>query len=105
MIKSFVEEILNEVGINYHYHHFEEEEAVAPPFICWIVPNSDNFVADGKVYHRADEVHIELYTDLKDFELEEKIEVVLEQREIPWEKSEVYIESEKLYETVYELKT
>lgn len=104
MEKSFVEKILDEVGITYSYHHFEEEEAVAPPFICWIVTNSDNFVADGKVYLRTDVVHIELYTDQKEFQLEEKVENVLEQKEIIWEKSEVYIESEQLYEVVYELK-
>lgn len=103
MTKEQVEEILEEVGIPYAYHHFEVEEAVAPPFICWLVPGTDNFAADGKVYFKADEVHIELYTDQKDFELEKRLEDILENQGIFWEKSEEYIEEEKMYEVLYEL--
>ena len=103
MAKELVEEILDEVGLPYRYHHFEAEEAVEPPFICWIVPGSGNFAADGKVYFQTDDVNIELYTDFKNFELEEKIEGVLDQKGIYWEKTEVYIESERLYEVIYEL--
>lgn len=103
MTKEKVEEILDEVGVEYRYHHFTEEEAVSPPFICWLVPGTDNFAADGKVYFKADEVHIELYTDQKDFDLEKRIETILDRREIFWEKSEEYIEEEMLYEVLYEL--
>ena len=103
MTKEQVEEILEEVGIPYAYHHFEVEEEVAPPFICWVIPGTDNFAADGKVYFKTDEVNIELYTDQKDFELEQRLEDVLEKWEIFWEKSEEYIEEEKMYEVLYEL--
>ena len=103
MTKELIEEILNMVGLPYRYHHFEEEEAVELPFICWIVPGSENFAADGKVYFKSDNVNIELYTDFKDFELEKAIENVLEQKGIFWEKTEDYIDSEKMYEVIYEL--
>ena len=103
MTKEVVEGILDEVGIGYAYHHFEPEEAIVPPFICWLVPGCDNFAADGKVFFSADEVHIELYTDRKDFELEKRVEGVLDGRGIYWEKTEEYIESEDLYEVLYVL--
>ena len=103
MTKEVVEGILDEVGIGYAYHHFEPEEAIAPPFICWLVPGCVNFAADGRVLFSADVVHIELYTDRKDFELEQRVEDVLDEREIYWEKSEEYIESEDLYEVLYVL--
>lgn len=103
MTKDKVESMLDKVGIPYRYHHFTVDEAVNPPFICWLVPGTDNFAADGKVFFHADRVHIELYTDQKDFELERKLEDILEQREIYWEKSETYIESENMYEVLYEL--
>ena len=45
---------------------------------------------------------MELYTDKKDPELEEKLEDILTAHEIPWEKSEVWIESEKMYEVLYQ---
>ena len=83
------------------YHHFAEGEAVEPPFICYLLPGSNNFSADGKVYHKINEVHIELYTDLKDLAVEQQLEDVLDEHEIFYNKSEVWIQSEKLYEVLY----
>ena len=45
-------------------------------------------------------MNVELYTDLKDPETE-KLEAVLDERGIFYEKTEVWIESEKLYEVLY----
>lgn len=98
-----IEDMLDEIGIPYAYHHFTTTKAVEPPFICWLTPGSNNFAADGMVYHRGMQLDIELYTDEKDQEMEERIEAVLDQHEIYWEKSEVYIESEKMYEVLYEM--
>ena len=68
--------ILNNIGIPYAYDHFAEGEAPDPPFICYLLPGSDNFSADGKVYHKFTEVRLELYTDLKDPEVEQNAEDV-----------------------------
>ena len=35
-------------------------------FVCYLLPGSDNFSADGKVYYRISEARVELYTDQKD---------------------------------------
>ena len=48
-------------------------------------------------------LNIELYTDEKDPELEDRVEAVLNAHEIFWNKSEVWIESEKLYEVLYQM--
>ena len=40
--------ILNEIGLPYAYDHFSEGESPNPPFICYLLPNSDNFAADGR---------------------------------------------------------
>ena len=93
--------ILDSIGIPYAYDHFAEGESPEPPFICYLLPASDNFVADGRAYFKIDEVHIELYTDRKDLSMEGKIEAVLDAHGIFYEKSEVWIESEKLYEVLY----
>ena len=50
----------------------------------------------------AGEEDIELYTDVKNPELEKQVESVLRKRKIYYKKSEVWIESEKLYEVLYE---
>ena len=94
-------QMLSEMQIPFAYHHFAEGEVVEPPFICYLLPGSNNFAADGKVYHKINEVHIELYTDLKDLAVEQQVEDVLDEHEIFYNKSEVWIKSEKLYEVLY----
>ena len=81
--------------------NYIENLELEPPFICYLLPGSNNFSADGKVYHKINEVHIELYTDLKDLAVEQQVEDVLDEYEIFYNKSEVWIESEKLYEVLY----
>ena len=94
-------QILNETQIPFAYHHFAEGESPEPPFICYLFPGSNNFSADGKVYYKINEVHIELYTDLKDLAVEQQLEDVLNEHGIFYNKSETWIESEKLYEVLY----
>ena len=48
-------------------------------------------------------LHIELYTDYKDVDLEEKVEAVLIGHGLFYDKSEVWISSEKLYEVLYQM--
>ena len=93
--------MLNETGIPFAYDHFAEGESPEPPFICYLLPQNDHFSADGKVYYKISGVHIELYTDIKDLSVEQKVEAVLDTHGIFYEKSEVWIESEKLYEVLY----
>ena len=94
-------QILGETQIPFAYHHFAEGESPEPPFICYLLPGSNNFSADGKVYYKINEVHIELYTDLKDLAVEQQLEDVLDEHGIFYNKSETWIESEKLYEVLY----
>ena len=93
--------ILNNIGVPYAYDHFAEGEAPDPPFLCYLLPGSDNFSADGKVYLKVSSVNIELYTDSKDLAVEQKLEAVLDTHGIFYDKTEVWIESEKLYEVLY----
>ena len=94
-------EIIGEIDVPSAYDHFAEGEAVEPPFITYLTPGSDNFAADGRVYYKINDVHIELYTDYKNTELELKVEEVLDRHNIFYNKSEVWIDSEKLYEVMY----
>lgn len=94
--------IIEEMGIPFAYDHFAEGESPDPPFLCYLLPSSDNFAADGRVYYKVSEVRIELYTDFKDMTLEEKVTAVLDNHGIFYEQSEVWIEEEKLYEVAFE---
>ena len=94
-------EMLQELKIPFAYDHFAEGESPEPPFICYLLPGSNNFAADGKVYLKINQVRIELYTDSKDLAVERKVEMVLDESGIFYNKSEVWIQSEKLYEVLY----
>lgn len=95
-------QILQEIGLPYAYNHFAEGRAPKPPFICYLYPQSDNFSADGLAYLKKNQVSLELYTDKKAVTLEQQVESVLDNYSIFFNKSEVYIESEKLYEVLYQ---
>ena len=93
--------MLQKMEIPFAYDHFAEGESPEPPFICYLLPGSDNFAADGMAYFKISEVRIELYTDRKDLAVEHKVEDVLDGQEIFYDKTEVWIQSEKLYEVLY----
>ena len=92
-----------ETGLPYAYDHFAEGESPEPPFLVFLYPRSDNFVADGKVYRKINELHFELYTDAKQPEVEEQVEAVLDSHGIVYDKTEVWIPEEKLYEVLYSM--
>ena len=93
--------LLNEIGIPFAYSHFAEGESPEPPFVCYLLPRSNNFSADGCVYHKLNVVYFEVYTDKKDRTLENRVEDVFDKNNIFYNKSEVWINSEKLYEVIY----
>lgn len=74
--------MIAEMGLPFAYDHFAEGESPEPPFLCYLIPGSDNFAADGKVYHKGANVHVEIYTDKKDPALEQRVEDVLDAHEI-----------------------
>ncbi len=94
-------ELMAEIDIPSAYDHFAEGESPEPPFITYLMPRTNNFSADGRVYLRVTEVHIELYADEKNPEVEAQVETVLDAHEIFYDKTEVWIETEKLYEVLY----
>ena len=102
---SVVLDVLNRLkdteGIDFAYDHFAEGESPEPPFVVYLYSRTHNFGADGVVYYPVNEVNIELYTDKKDPETERKLERLLTEAEIFYEKSEVWIDSERLFEVIY----
>lgn len=94
-------EMLQDTGFPFAYDHFAEGESPDPPFICYLLPGSGNFAADGRVYFKINEVRVELYTDKKDISVEKKVEDALDARGIFYNRSEVWIPEERLYEVLY----
>nr|DAZ38034.1 MAG TPA: tail completion protein [Caudoviricetes sp.] len=103
MTAENVTKMLEEMKLPFAYHHFAEGESPDPPFLVYLYPGADNFAADGVTYFKVNKLHIELYTDYKDIDLEEKVEAVLIRHGLFYDKSEVWISSEKLYEVLYQM--
>lgn len=83
------------------YRAFPVGNAPQMPYICYLSTNSNNFFADNKVAQKAESVDIELYTDTKDIASEELVEEKLNANNLPWEKTETYIDSEQCYQITY----
>lgn len=94
--------MMEETELPFAYHHFAESESPNPPFLIFLSPGENTFSADNYMYFSFKKLDIELYTDIKNPELEENIERVLKHHQIYYTKSEIWIESEKLYEVLYE---
>lgn len=99
--------ILKATGFPVAYSHFVESENAplpAAPFITYLVVSSANFFADNKTHKVIRNVQIELYTDKKDLDAEGALETVLNENGLPFEFSETYIESEQLFQILYEVR-
>lgn len=95
--------MIEEVGLPCAYDHYAEGESPDLPYILFLLPSSDNFFADNSVYQQYTELDIELYSNTKQPPLERKVEKVLSAYEMPWNKSETWINSEKMYEVRYSI--
>lgn len=92
--------LLNTLGVPVAYMLFRTAKPL--PFIIYRGNGTFNLEADNKVYYSRKKYAIELYYEGKNAELEESLEALLTANGFRWEKEEdVYIESEKMYMTVY----
>ncbi|MDX8359825.1 hypothetical protein [Cytobacillus sp. IB215316] len=97
-----LKQILDATGLPIAYSHFKETQL--PPYICYLASYSSNFMADNKVYKNIDNIQIELYTTKKDLVAEAIIEAALNDNQVPWESTETFIESEQLFQKIYEMR-
>lgn len=93
--------IIKAMNLPYAYDHFVEGNSPEPPFLVYLLPRTNHFKSDGKIYYKVNVVQLEVYSDKKDLQLEKQIEHVLDSHEIVYEKSEIWIASERLYEVMY----
>lgn len=100
MDEAKIRELLNSSGIPFAYHIWKN-----PPALPWGVyrfANTSEMYADGILFFAVKQGQIELYTDKKQPEVEQKLEDILTSEGIAFSKSETYIESEQMYQILYE---
>ena len=103
MTEQEVFKMVKSIGLPVAYHHYEEGQEAQKPYLVYLYPGSNNFSADGVVYQGINQLDIELYTEKKDLETEKKVEAVLKEHGFFYEKTEAYLESEKMFEVLYEM--
>lgn len=91
-------QILNSGDIPAFYEH--APKGTKCPFLTFTVESS-NFAADNRVYSKGLSFRAVLYTVEKNLDLEEAIETILDNAEIVWERDEVYLDDELLYQEIY----
>ena len=101
MTLSDLKNQLEATGIPVVYRSWPEKYAPPLPYVCYYVVSSDNFAGDGSVYYPITSIRIELYTAIKDQNIESKLEKALDS--FFWDKDETYIENEKMYGIIYDL--
>ena len=93
--------IIAGVGIPYSYYQFPEDTGQQPPFICFYYPDRNDLLADDSNYQKIVSLTIELYTDQKDFDLEETLEAVLAEHGLVYSFDETFIDSEQMHLSTY----
>lgn len=83
--------------IPFAYYQFPNGTEQACPFICFFFENSNDLAADNTNYQRIRTLSIELYTDNKDFALEESVESLLNSNGLVYTREETYLDSERMY--------
>ena len=96
-------DIMREMDMPTAYLQYPVGEVPALPFTVFYYPNTNNFAADDSVFAKIEHVNIELYSANKSFAAESSVESVLEAHGLPWDKTEAYLDSENMYEVLYEV--
>ena len=86
-------------GIQYAYGVFEEE--VSPPHLVAVETETNNFMAENKVYYRVGDIQLDLTMDYIDFDLIDKVESKI-LYDVCWNKTETtYLSDEKIWQISY----
>lgn len=92
------------IGLPFAYDHFSDMDGAhpqGPPFICFLYPSRDDFMADDTNYVKITDLVIELYTDQVDFGLEDTVEAALTASGLVYSKDQIYLDGERMYQTTY----
>lgn len=83
------------------YHHFKKPPAL--PYLVYLYSYSSDLMADGMNYKDISNFQVELYSDKKDLASELIVENKLRDLDLPYFKTETWIETEELYQVLYEV--
>lgn len=103
MTRQEVATMISGMKLPYAYYQFPEGTAQKLPYVVFYFSNTNDMYADQTNYQNIEQLNVELYTDEKDFSLDATIEAVLTANGLTYYKEENYIESERMWQTAYEM--
>lgn len=93
--------VLQPTGIPWTYHHWEEKQE--PPYGVYLDQRDDPFYADDLNYVDFREMRLEVYSLERDPAPDNRVKAALENAGISYEVDYPWVESEGLYETIFEI--
>ena len=96
-----LKELLEQLGLAVAITSFYTEQAL--PFLVILPDGTESSGSDFAAELRRDQYQIELYTVQKDFDLEERLEALFDERGIHFVKHEAYIDQEAMYQCAYQI--
>ena len=96
-----IKTLLSTTNLPVVYYQWPEGQAPEPPYLVFYYPGDNDFIGDNSNYQKIRELTVELYTDQKDFALEETVEGVLSG--MVYSRYETYIDDERMFLVTYEM--
>ena len=93
--------ILAPVGIPWAYHHWDSPPP--PPYGVYLEGPYETLYADNQNYLNVHTIRLEIYSPVRDPALDTKVEAALTAGGLTYEADFTYLESEGLYESIFEI--
>ncbi len=93
--------ILEPTGFPWTYHHWDTPPP--PPYGVYLSVRDDPFFADNRTYTFSAGIRLEVYSLERDTSLDDKVRAALDAAEIPYDTDYTFLESEGLYESIFEI--
>ncbi|PAF32112.1 hypothetical protein CHI14_09410 [Paenibacillus sp. 7516] len=90
---------LEAIGYPVAYSHFKSEPKA--PYLVYLFAYDNDFMADNVNYAEIPNFQVELYTEKKDPVAEEKVKAKLKEMQLPYNRTETYLESENMFQMVF----
>lgn len=92
---QYLRQQLESLELPIAYYAFSEGVTTQLPFIVYFEEDENNFKADNSNYFDTHNMIVELYTDQRDIDLENRLKEIL--KEYEYEASYDYISEERMY--------
>lgn len=97
---------LKSIGLPVAYREFKKgpnNPLPTPPYLIYLFAYDSDLKADNQNYLSIDNFQVELYTNIKHPPTEKMVEDKLKELQLPYSKTETYIDSEELFQIIYEI--